>query len=71
MHLKEDNAHNIVSTQPEHPNYKILKTIFEDAKVKDLSMEDNISFMLASIHKILCYIYVLPTSLSTKTMFSF
>lgn len=47
----KDNSHNTVSTQPEHPNYKILKTIIEDMKVKDLSMEDNISFIIASIHK--------------------
>lgn len=47
----EDSSHTTISTHADHPNSKILKNILQDATVEDQSMEDNISFMLGSIHK--------------------
>ncbi|CAI9289733.1 unnamed protein product [Lactuca saligna] len=47
----EDSPRTTISTQPDHPNSKILKNILEDSTIEDQSMEDNISFMLGSIHK--------------------
>lgn len=38
-------------TEYNNDSYEILKNILEEAKVEDLSMQDNISFMLGSIHK--------------------
>lgn len=32
-------------------NYNTIKSIPQEAEVEDVSMADNISFMLASIHK--------------------
>ncbi|KAL7588672.1 hypothetical protein Lser_V15G40536 [Lactuca serriola] len=47
----DDNSYNIIPTQQEHPDYKILKTILEDARAENLSIEGNVAFMFGSIHK--------------------
>ncbi|CAI9279097.1 unnamed protein product [Lactuca saligna] len=45
----DETSHTCLST--DNPISRILKTILQDTKEEDQSMEDNISFMLGSIHK--------------------
>ncbi|CAI9279030.1 unnamed protein product [Lactuca saligna] len=47
----DETSHTGLSTDGDNPISRILKTILQDTKDEDQSMEDNISFMLGSIHK--------------------
>ncbi|CAI9271487.1 unnamed protein product [Lactuca saligna] len=47
----DETSHTCLSTDGDNPISRILKTILQDTKEEDQSMEDNISFMLGSIHK--------------------
>ncbi|CAI9294157.1 unnamed protein product [Lactuca saligna] len=49
--IMDETSHTSLLTDTDNPISRILKTILQNAKEEDQSMEDNISFMLISIHK--------------------
>lgn len=46
-----DDFNSNLSIEENSSNYKIIKDLLEDANTENLSIQDNTSFMLGSIHK--------------------
>lgn len=47
----DKDVHLYMENHADDPDVQTLQSIFEKAKIEDLSMQDNVSFMLGSIHK--------------------
>lgn len=46
-----NDFNNTIPIEEDDTNYNITKRVLEDANMENLSIQDNTSFMLASIHK--------------------
>ncbi|CAH1449683.1 unnamed protein product [Lactuca virosa] len=46
-----NDFNNGIPIEEDDTNYNITKEVLEDSKMENLSMQDNTSFMPASIHK--------------------
>lgn len=46
-----NDFNNTIPIEEDDTNYNITKEVLEDANMENMSMQDNTSFMLASIHK--------------------